>query len=93
MNAATIWFRIPMCLAVPGKIVNFHDLDGVKMARVDFGGITREACLEYLPEAGIGDYVLVHAGFAISRISPEEAQRTYEYLTELAEAGDQDEVP
>jgi hydrogenase expression/formation protein HypC len=79
-----------MCLAIPGKIVEFHNNDGVRMSRVDFGGIAREACLEYLPEAGIGDYVLVHAGFAISRIDPEEATRTFQLLAEM---GRLDEAP
>ena len=72
-----------MCLAIPGRISSLHDNLGVPMARVDFGGIVREACLSYVPEAGIGDYVLVHVGFAISRIDEEEAQRTYQYLAEM----------
>jgi hydrogenase expression/formation protein HypC len=53
------------------------------MAKVDFGGITRDACLSYLPEARVGDYVLVHVGFAISRVDEEEAARTYKYLAEM----------
>jgi hydrogenase expression/formation protein HypC len=53
------------------------------MARVDFGGITREACLSYVPDARVGDYVLVHVGFAISRVDEEEAERTYKYLAEM----------
>ena len=72
-----------MCLAIPGKIVEFHDNQGVRMAKVDFGGITREACLEYLPDAQLGDYVLVHVGFAISKVDEEEAARTYRYLEEM----------
>ena len=71
-----------MCLAVPGKIVEFHEDRGVRMSRVDFGGVTREACLAYLPDAQPGDYVLVHAGFAISKIDQEEAARTYADLRE-----------
>src|ERR1017187_9408707 len=79
-----------MCLAIPGKIVSLHDAQGVKMAKVDFGGVFREACLEYLPEAALGDYVMVHVGFAISRVDEEEAARTYQILREmnqLAELG------
>jgi len=57
-----------MCLAVPGKITELRDENGVPMARVDFAGITRDACMAYLPEAGLGDYVLVHVGFAISKV-------------------------
>ncbi len=77
-----------MCLAIPGKIVEFHETHGVKMSKVDFGGITREACLEYLPDARLGDYVLVHVGFAISRVDEEEAARTYKCLEELDQLGE-----
>jgi hydrogenase expression/formation protein HypC len=79
-----------MCLAIPGKVVEFHSTDGMRMSKVDFGGVTREACLEYLPEAEVGDYVLVHAGFAISKVDPEEAARTLRLLEEL---GQVDEAP
>lgn len=72
-----------MCLAIPGKISSLHENSGVPMAKVDFGGITREACLAYVPEARIGDYVLVHVGFAISKVDEEEAARTYQYLAEM----------
>jgi hydrogenase expression/formation protein HypC len=72
-----------MCLAIPGKIVEFHENHGVRMSKVDFGGITREACLEYIPDAKLGDYVLVHVGFAISKVDEEEAARTYKYLEEM----------
>ena len=87
-----------MCLAIPGKIIELHDNCGVRMSRVDFGGITREACLEYLPDAKPGDYVLVHVGFAISKVDEEEAARTYRYLEEMGQLSevaseDIDEVP
>ncbi len=72
-----------MCLAIPGRISALHENTGVPMAKVDFGGITREACMSYLPEARIGDYVLVHVGFAISQVDEEEAARTYRYLSEM----------
>ena len=72
-----------MCLAIPGKISALHDNFGVPMAKVDFGGIIRDACLSYVPEARIGDYVLVHVGFAISKVDEEEAERTYRYLSEM----------
>ena len=72
-----------MCLAIPGRISALHENTGVPMAKVDFGGITREACMSYLPEARIGDYVLVHVGFAISQVDEEEAARTYQYLSEM----------
>jgi hydrogenase expression/formation protein HypC len=84
-----------VCLAVPGKILAISADSGVLMAQVDFGGIRRETCLEYLPEAAVGDYVVVHVGFAISRVDEEEAARTLEYLKELDEfAGEYgNEVP
>jgi hydrogenase expression/formation protein HypC len=72
-----------MCLAIPGKVVETFDRNGMQMARVQFGGITREACLEYVPETQVGEYVLVHVGFALSRVDEEEAQRTYQALAEL----------
>lgn len=73
-----------MCLGVPGKIVEIEDTDGLKMARVDFGGIFREACLEYVPEAKIGDYCVIHVGFAISLVSEEEAMETLELLRQIS---------
>lgn len=74
-----------MCLAIPGKIIDLHQAHGVRMAQVEFGGIRREACLEYLPEAGIGDYVMIHVGFAISKVDEAEAARSYRYLEEMDE--------
>jgi hydrogenase expression/formation protein HypC len=74
-----------MCLAIPGKIIEFHENQGVRMSKVDFGGITREACLEYIPDAKLGDYVMVHVGFAISKVDEVEAARTYQYLAELGQ--------
>ena len=74
-----------MCLAIPGRIVDFHDKLGVRMSRIDFGGVTREACMDYVPDARVGEYVLVHVGFAISKVDEEEARRTYQYLEELGE--------
>jgi len=72
-----------MCLAIPGKVLSEFQQGGMRMAKVQFGGIVRDACLEYVPETELGDYVLVHVGFAISRVDEEEAQRTYELLREL----------
>jgi len=73
-----------MCLGVPGKIVEIEDTDGLKMAKVDFGGVFREACLEYVPEAKIGDYCVIHVGFAISLVSEEEALETLELLRQIS---------
>ena len=74
-----------MCLAIPGKVAELYEAGGVSMARVDFGGIVREACMVYLPEARLGEYVLVHAGFAITKMDEEEARRTLADLQTLAE--------
>ena len=69
-----------MCLAVPGKILEAEERDGNRIAKVRFGGITRQAFLNFVPEAQVGDYVVVHVGFAISRVAEEDAQRTYQAL-------------
>ena len=75
-----------MCLAVPGKVVEATDLGFTRVAKVQFVGVTRQVSLDFVPETQIGDYVLVHVGFAISRVSPEEAERTYELLRQIQEA-------
>ncbi len=72
-----------MCLAIPGKVIETFEKNGMRMAKVLFGGITREACLEYVPDTKVGEYVLVHVGFAISKVDEEEAQRTYQLLQEM----------
>jgi hydrogenase expression/formation protein HypC len=74
---------IDMCLAIPGKVVDMFEQRGLRMGKVQFGGIVREACLEYVPETQIGEYVLVHVGFAISRVNEAEAERTYQALMDL----------
>ena len=73
-----------MCLGVPGKIVETYESNGLKMGKIDFGGVKREACLEYVPEAQVGDYAVIHVGFAISQLSEEEAQETLALLREIA---------
>ena len=72
-----------MCLAVPGKVLEATDIGLNRIAKVQFGGITRTVYMDLLPVAGVGDYVLVHVGFAISKIDEVEAQRTYALLEEL----------
>ncbi len=72
-----------MCLAIPGKILSAENRNGIRTGRVQFGGITREVCLEFVPEAEVGDYVIVHVGFAISRVDPEEAERSYRLLESM----------
>jgi len=74
-----------MCLAIPGKVLSAFDQHGLRMAKVQFGGVVREVCLEYVPEVQTGEYVLVHVGFALSRIDEAEAERTYQALRELGQ--------
>ena len=74
-----------MCLGVPGKIVELYDRGGLKMAKVDVGGVFREACLDYVPEATIGDYCVIHVGFAISLLSEKEALETLDLLKQISD--------
>ncbi len=84
-----------MCLGIPGKIINIYETNGLKMGKVDFGGVIKEACLAYIPEAQIGDYTIVHVGFGLNIIDEEEAQKTLELLSEIGalqdELGEQQE--
>ena len=82
-----------MCLAIPGLIIEAETNGEHRLGRVQFGGVTREAFLDFVPEAVVGDYVLVHVGFAISRLDEDEARRTFEYLEQMgafdeSESGD-----
>jgi hydrogenase expression/formation protein HypC len=72
-----------MCLGIPGRIVRIVDEQGLSMGDVDFGGVTRKVCLAYAPEAIVGDYLIVHAGFAISRVDEKEAARSLELFHEI----------
>ena len=73
-----------MCLAIPGKLLDVApDASGVLMGRANFGGIVKQVCLEYTPDALPGDYVLVHVGFALGKVDQEEAERTYKLLQEM----------
>ena len=72
-----------MCLAIPGKIVSVEEANGLRSARIQFGGIVRQASLDFVPEAQVGDYVMVHVGYAISRVDAAEAERTYQLLEEM----------
>jgi hydrogenase expression/formation protein HypC len=77
-----------MCLAIPGKVVEVFEDHGLRMGRIDFAGTIRKACLAQVPEAELGDYVLVHVGFALSVVDGEEAERTYALLEELGLLGE-----
>jgi hydrogenase expression/formation protein HypC len=76
-------WRLLMCLAVPGKILETKEENGIRLGRVQFGGITRQVQLDFVPEAAVGDYVIVHVGFALSKLNAEEAERTYQLLEEM----------
>lgn len=81
-----------MCLGIPGKIIEIYQKDDLIMGRLDFGGIVKEACLAYAPEARVGDYALIHVGFAISLMDEDEALETLKLIQDVAafeeEAGD-----
>jgi hydrogenase expression/formation protein HypC len=80
-----------MCLAVPGKVLSIEPNEiGMTMGRVSFGGITKEVCLAYVPEVSVGDYVVVHVGFAISRLDEHEALETFRLLERMGELGELD---
>ena len=78
-----------MCLGVPGKIIEIFESNGMKMGKVDFGGVTRETCLDFVPEAKIGDFTVIHVGFAISLLSEEEATKTLDMLREIGNLGEE----
>ena len=80
-----------MCLAVPGKVLSIEGEDIARVGRVNFGGIVKEVNLAYVPQAGIGDYVVVHVGFAISVMDEREATQVFEYLKQIGELGEIEE--
>ena len=79
-----------MCLAIPGRITQTDDSQFMRMSKVDFGGVVREVCLAYLPEAEVGDYVIVHTGFAISVLDEQEAQETLQLFAEMEALADEE---
>ena len=81
-----------MCLGIPGKVVETYREHDVLMGKVDFGGVSKRVCLEHVPEVAAGDYVLVHVGFALSRIDEAEAERVFAFLEEMNQL-DELEVP
>ena len=72
-----------MCLAIPGKVVEIAQENGLRMGRVDFGGVIKRVCLDYVPEVEVGDYTIVHVGFALSKIDEDEALKTLEMLSQM----------
>ena len=82
-----------MCLGIPGKLVEIHMQDDLPMGKVEFGGILKDACLSFTPEAKVGQYVLVHAGFAISLIDEAQAAEIFSYLEQIEQAGEAERSP
>ncbi len=80
-----------MCLGIPGKITEIYQRDSLSMAKIDFGGILKEVCLAYTPEAEVGNYALIHVGFAISLMDEEEAQETLKLIREVVDF--ENEIP
>lgn len=74
-----------MCLAVPGKVLEIEERDDTRMAKVDFGGVVKDVCLEYLPDLQVGEYTIVHVGFALQRLDEESARQTLELFSHLGE--------
>ncbi|MDU9050370.1 MAG: HypC/HybG/HupF family hydrogenase formation chaperone [Candidatus Electrothrix sp. Rat3] len=78
-----------MCLAIPGKITEIYQKSALKMAKIDFGGVAKEICLEFVPEAKLGNYALVHAGFAISLMNKTEAEESIQLIQEVSRFDDE----
>lgn len=74
-----------MCLGVPGRIINVYEEHGLRMGKVDFGGVSRPVCLEHVESSGPGDYVIVHVGFALAAVDEQEARRIFEFLDAMDE--------
>lgn len=74
-----------MCLGIPGKVIAIYETDGIRMGRVDFDGVVKEVCLTYLPELQLGDYTIVHVGFAITQLDEQSAQESLKLFRELGE--------
>jgi len=77
-----------MCLGIPGKILSIYEDHGTKMAKIDFGGVSREACIEVIPDAKLGDWTIVHAGFALNLLGEDEALETLQMLREMSDLAD-----
>ncbi len=77
-----------MCLGIPAKVIELYEANGMKMARVDFGGALKEVCMEYLPEVKLGDYTIIHVGFGLSILDEQEAMETMELLRQIEAVGE-----
>ena len=72
-----------MCLGIPGKVIEIYEVDGVRMGKADFGGLTKEICLAFVPEVVVGDYTIVHVGFAITQLDEASAQESLDLLRQM----------
>ena len=81
-----------MCLGIPGKVIELYEKNGMKMAKIDFGGVVKEACMEYLPEIKLGDYTIIHVGFGLSILDEQEAMETMELLKQVDAMGDEEQA-
>jgi hydrogenase expression/formation protein HypC len=80
-----------MCLGISGRVIETFHEHGVRMGKVDFGGVTKRVCLEHV-DAAPGEYVVVHVGFALARVDESEARRVFEFLASMSQLGELDEV-
>ena len=81
-----------MCLGIPAQVIELYETNGLKMAKVDFGGVVKEACMEYLPDVKLGDYTIVHVGFGLSILDEQEAMETMELLKQIDALGEEGKV-
>ncbi len=82
-----------MCLGIPAKVIELYDTNGIKMAKVDFGGVIKEACMEYLPEVKLGDYTIIHVGFGLTILDEQEAMETMDLLKQIEGQADETGIP
>ena len=83
MGAREGYKGFAMCLAIPGKVIGIAEENGLRMGRVDFGGVVKRVCLDYVPDIQVGEYTIVHVGFALSRIDEESAEKTLEVFRQM----------
>lgn len=81
--------EVTMCLGIPAKVIELYETNGMQMAKVDFGGAIKEACMEYLPQVKIGDYTIIHVGFGLSILDEQEAMETLELLKQIEAMGEE----
>jgi hydrogenase expression/formation protein HypC len=79
-----------MCLGIPGKVIELYKTNGMQMAKIDFGGVIKEACMEYLPDVKVGDYTIIHVGFGLSILDEKEALETMDLLKQIDALGSEE---